>query len=94
MAYTMLGNYSFTRINDTQFQIYYEIPDNCNSNIQEDKDEYVISIELNPGQLDPSTTFTGITDTADIINDTLIATFEQHEKTGTIRKPKVSAVDL
>ncbi|WP_300567222.1 hypothetical protein [Flavobacterium sp.] len=94
MTYTMLGMYSFTQTNETQFEISYEIPDNCNSNILEDKGEYLISIKLNPGETDPSTSFTGVTDTADVIDDSLVVTFEQCERTGTIRKPKLTILEV
>ncbi len=93
MTYTMLGMYSFTKTSDTKFDIYYEIPENCSKIFNEEKGEYIITIELDPGQTDPSTTFIGYTDVATVLNDALIVNFDQCERTGTIRKPKLTILE-
>jgi len=87
-TYTMLGIYTFEQTNNDDFKVDFEIPDNCYYDFDEVSDEYVIAIRLNPGQTDPSTNFTSCTETAPVIKNAFITTFEQHERTGVIRKPK------
>ena len=87
MSYNMLGLYDFNKISNNEFNIRFEIPDNCFYKFSESNGEYFIAIKLNPGQTLPSKSFVGCSEKALIINQTLITKFEQYEKTGVIKKP-------
>lgn len=89
MAYDMLGMYTFEQISVTDFNINFEIPDNCLYSLTEFNDEYTIAIKLKVGEKDPSPVFVSEQETAPLINGILNVTFEQHEKTGIIRKPRI-----
>jgi hypothetical protein len=89
MPYDMLGTYTFEQINGTDINIDFEIPDNCFYAITEFNDEYTIAIKLNVNEKDPSPIFMAEQETVPFINGVLDVTFEQYEKTGPIRRPRV-----
>ncbi|WP_395077508.1 hypothetical protein [Flavobacterium sp.] len=87
MSYNMLDLYNFNKINNSEFKITFEIPDNYFYNFSELNGEYFIAIKLNPGQTQPSTSFVGHSEKALIINQTLVTKFEQYEKSGVLKNP-------
>ena len=87
MSYNMLGLYYFNKINNSEFKITFEIPDNCFYDFSQLNGEYFIAIKLNPGQTQPSTSFIGHSENALIINQILVTKFEQHEKSGVLKRP-------
>ena len=89
MAYSMLGLFTFEQLNDEEFKITFELPDNCFFDFTEADDEYTLAIKLNPEETDPSATFVTDVVTAEILNKTQVTNFEQHERELVIRKPKV-----
>jgi len=78
MTYNMLGMYSFSKINSDDFDVTFEIPDNCVHTFSETGGEYFIAIELKPGETDPSTTFVPYTETAALISNVLVFTVEKY----------------
>jgi hypothetical protein len=90
MTYDMLGLFSFDKVNANDFEISFEIPDNCFYVFTTTATGYKIEIKLNPGQTQPSTTFVGCKETAPIINNKLNANFEQFPYSGvTLKRPTV-----
>ena len=86
----MLGLFTFDKINANDFEISFEIPDNCFYVFTPLATNYKIDIKLNPGQTIPSTTFVSCKETASIISNKLTTNFEQFPYSGlTIKKPKV-----
>jgi ABC-type polysaccharide transport system permease subunit len=53
----LLGTYSLRRINEKNYELIYDIPDNCNFSVADKDGVYVITIELKNGQTQPSTKF-------------------------------------
>lgn len=91
MTYDMLGLFTFDKVNADDFDITFEIPDNCNYDFTESNGIYTIAIKLNTGESQPSTNFVPYKETAAIINKSLITNFEQYQKSGVITKrPKVN----
>ncbi|WP_394758220.1 hypothetical protein [Flavobacterium sp.] len=91
MTYDMLGLFTFDEVNANDFDITFQIPDNCNYDFTESNGIYTIAIKLNPGETQPSTTFIPFKETAAILNKSLITNFEQHQKSGVIiKKPVVN----
>lgn len=94
MTYEMLGTYTLEQITSSDFKINFQIPDNCFYNFSESGGSYIIAIKLNPGETNPSTTFTDCSENAATINKCLDTTFWQYDKTGTInKKPKINIVE-
>jgi hypothetical protein len=91
MTYDMLGVFSFDEVNTENFQLSFEIPDNCNYEFTAAAGVCTIAIKLNPGQNEPSKNFVNCKETSVIINKKAIANFEQYQKSGvTIKKPNVT----
>lgn len=86
MTYDMLGLFSFNKVNEDDFEICFEIPDNCLYIFTPLATSYTITVKLNPGQTQPSTTFVSCKETASILNNKLIANFEQYKYSGVILK--------
>ncbi|SFB26678.1 hypothetical protein SAMN05660845_2293 [Flavobacterium swingsii] len=86
MTYDMLGLFSFSKVNADDFEICFEIPDNCFYVLTPSATSYKIDIKLNPGETQPSTTFVGCKETVPILNNKLIANFEQYKYSGVILK--------
>lgn len=90
MSYNMLGTYTFNEVSYGNFEIRYEIPDNCESYIDEAAGEYVISIKLKDGETEPSKDFIDTRSNASKIGSSLVITFAQYEYSAPIiRKPKI-----
>ena len=94
MTYDMLGLFIFDKINANDFEISFEIPDNCFYIFTTSATGYKIAIKLNPGQTQPSTTFVGCKETAPIINNKLNVNFEQYQYSGVILKKPNTAIAL
>ncbi|WP_395045753.1 hypothetical protein [Flavobacterium sp.] len=91
MTYDMLGLFSFNKVNAYDFEICFEIPDNCFYVLTASATSYKIDIKLNPGEIQPSTTFVGCKETAPILSNKLLANFEQYKYSGVIiKKPTVN----
>ena len=91
MSYNMLGLFSFKEVSDGNFEITYEIPDNCDSNMTIVLGEYVIAITLQSGQTEPSKDFREASQNVSKIGSGLCVIFAQYEYSGTItRKPKIT----
>ena len=78
----MLCLYDFNKIDYSKFKIIFEIPDNYFYNFSQLKGKHFIAIKLNPGQIQPSTSLTGHSENALIINQILVNKFKQYEKSG------------
>ena len=50
----LLGTYTITRIDEKNYTLVYEIPDNCDFSVADKDGVYAITIELKPGQTEPS----------------------------------------
>jgi hypothetical protein len=94
MTYEMLGLFSFSKVNANDFQICFEIPDNCFYVLTPSATSYTIVIKLNPGETQPSTTFIGCKETAPILNNKLITNFEQYKYSGVILKKPGTTIAL
>jgi hypothetical protein len=94
MAYTMLRLYDFDKQLNDDFNISFEIPDNCNYVFSQNNGEYYIKIKLNTGQAGPSKTFVKFTEKATPTNQVLITNFEQYEKSGVIIKKPKGTIEL
>ncbi|MEO8233836.1 MAG: hypothetical protein ABI549_00350 [Flavobacterium sp.] len=91
MTYDMLGLFSFCEVNTENFQICFEIPDNCNYEFTANAGICTIAIKLNPEEKQPSTNFVTCKETSNIINNKAVANFEQYQKSGvTIKKPNIT----
>jgi hypothetical protein len=53
----LLGTYSITRIDEKNYDLSFNIPDNCNYSIADNNSIYDITIKLNKGETQPSTKF-------------------------------------
>ncbi|MES2811794.1 MAG: hypothetical protein V4670_04920 [Bacteroidota bacterium] len=94
-TYSMLGMYSLDKINSTQCNIVFNIPDNCYYEIVLATGKYTISIKLNPGQTSPSTTFVEKTELLNLISDDLTLKFEQYTSATTVlKKPNIAGTAL
>lgn len=92
MTYDMLGLFSFNKVNADDFEICFEIPDNCFYIFTPLATSYTIAVKLNPGETQPSTTFVGCKETAPILNNKLIANFEQYKYSGVVLKKPTGAI--
>ncbi|WP_395057965.1 hypothetical protein [Flavobacterium sp.] len=86
MTYDMLGLFSFSKLNTNEFEICFEIPDNCFYVLTPLATSYIITVKLNPGETQPSTTFVSCKETATTLSNKLIANFEQYKYSGVILK--------
>lgn len=50
----LLGTYNISRVDEKNYTLVYEIPDNCNFSVADKDGVYAITIELKPGQTEPS----------------------------------------
>ncbi|WP_396184060.1 hypothetical protein [Flavobacterium sp.] len=50
----LLGTYTITRIDEKNYTLIYEIPDNCDFSASDKDGVYAITIELKPGETEPS----------------------------------------
>lgn len=87
-TYTMLGDYTCEKENSTQFRIVFNIPDNCNYNLDFTGGKYSIEIALNPKETDPSINFIEQTEIINMVSNSLDCKFVQYEASGiVIKKP-------
>ncbi|MEO8516036.1 MAG: hypothetical protein ABI426_04790 [Flavobacterium sp.] len=88
--YDMLGAYSYDQTDASNFELTFEIPDNCFYAVTPSTGAYSVAIKLNPGETVPSTTFMRCAEDLTISTKTVSTCFEQYLKTGTIiKKPKI-----
>ena len=84
----MLGLIASQEISEKEMLLSFEIPDNCFYDFSNNLGDCTVSIKLNLGQTNPSTTFVSNSEIVDISSNVFQAKFEQHEKSGNIiRKP-------
>ena len=89
---TLLRNYGFTTTLDSgEFEFSFEIPDNCNYATTYDatKNVYTVSIQLNSGQSQPSSTFNTETCNFNDSNGVLNLRFQQTLNGVTSTRPKI-----
>lgn len=91
MSYPMFGLFAINQLNDQDFTISFQIPDNCSYQLSPSSSgNYVISIKLNPGQTEPSSNFVSYEEPTSSSGKALNIIFEQYEKSGVIiRRPKI-----
>ncbi|WP_136667915.1 hypothetical protein [Flavobacterium sp. H122] len=89
--FPMIGNYSATKLNSTQFTITFQYPENCYFEISTVNNSYVVKIYLNPGESTPSTTYKNHNFNANIINNVMSTKFEQYLTDSTIKKPNITS---
>ncbi|MFC4815799.1 MULTISPECIES: hypothetical protein [unclassified Flavobacterium] len=93
-TYTMLGDYTYEKENSSQFRIIFNIPDNCNYNLDLSGGKYTIEIRLNPKETQPSSTFIEQSEIVNMIGNGLDFKFEQYEASGVvIKKPSAIVTD-
>jgi hypothetical protein len=94
-TYTMLGMYSLEKINATQCNMVFNIPDNCYYEVTVAAGKYTIAIKLNPGQTTPSTSFVEKTETLNAISDDVNFKFEQYlSATSIVKKPSGNILNI
>ncbi len=91
MSYNMLGLFTYKEVSDGDFEIKYQIPDNCDTNMTLVTGEYVIAITLKTGQTAPSKDFVEVIQNVSKIGTDLTVIFAQYEYSGAvIRKPRTN----
>lgn len=88
----LIGNYGFITTAEDEFEFTFEIPDNCNFTPHYDatKKTNTVTIQLNSGQSQPSTTFVTETYTFTGDNGLLDLRFAQVLNGVTVIKPKIT----
>lgn len=86
-AYPYVGTYGLTTEDDITFTLEFSIPDNCNYQLSGSAGLYFVTINLNAGQTQPSTTFTLYSEDYSPTNNSLTITFDQPTATGRLKKP-------
>ena len=90
MSNPMFGLFAINQESETDFNLIFQIPDNCSYELVPSGGSYLISIKLNPGQNDPSTNFISYEEPLSTNTKLLNVDFEQHQKSGVIiKKPKI-----
>lgn len=90
MSNPMFGLFAINQENETDFNLTFQIPDNCSYEMVPSGGTYLISIKLNPGQNEPSTVLVGYEEPLSTSTKMLNVNFEQHQKSGVIiKKPKI-----
>ena len=87
-AFAYLGTYGFTTTDNVNYTVEFSIPNNCNYRSSGSAGAFCISIALNPGQSQPSTTFTSQSLTFAADRGGLTVDFEQPDQGGA-KKPKI-----
>lgn len=87
----LIGNYGFTTVAEDEFEFTFEIPNNCNFTTHYDATKKIntVTIQLNSGQSQPSTTFETETYTFTGDNGVLDLRFAQVLNGVTTVKPKI-----
>lgn len=75
----LLGTYSITRIDEKNYDLSFDYPDNCEYSIVELDGVYTITIKLIPGQTLPSTKFITEKATCSTFNGIIDIIFSQEE---------------
>jgi hypothetical protein len=92
----LLGTYTISRVDEKNYTLAYEIPDNCDSSVDDKDGVYAITIELKTGQTKPSTKFISETIPCEAFKGFIDITFIQQdfENLGTrnLLKPKIKIV--
>lgn len=91
MATPLLKNYGFQSTSEDEFDFDFEIPTNCNYTTQYDSNKKVniISIQLNSGQSQPSSTYAKQYSTFNSDNGILSLQFQETLNGVTSVRPKV-----
>lgn len=98
-ANAYLGKYSLEKVND-EFKANFYIPDNCEYAMSKGQESvYLITVNLAPGQKEPSTEFVRNEETLLCSDGLLGLDFELPDDTlegtiGTTKKPRIRIVDL
>lgn len=96
MATPLLKNYGFQSTSDEEFDFDFEIPNNCNYTTQYDSNKKVntISIQLNSGQSQPSTTYMKQYSTFSSNNGILNLQFQETLNGVTSVRPKITVTSI
>ncbi|ESU20264.1 hypothetical protein FEDK69T_27760 [Flavobacterium enshiense DK69] len=96
MATPLLKNYGFQSTSEDEFDFDFEIPNNCNYTAQYDsiKKVNIISIQLNSGQSQPSTTYAKQYSTFSSDNGILNLQFQEIFNGVTSIKPKITVTSI
>lgn len=88
----LVGNYGFQTVSDDEFEFTFDIPNNCNFTTHYDATKKIntVTVQLNSGQSQPSSTFMTETYNFTADNGVLDLRFEQVQNSGTVIKPKVT----
>lgn len=90
----LLGNYEFQSISEDEFEFSFDIPDNCGytTNYDSVKKINTLSITLNSGQSQPSSTYKTEYETFNPTNGLLQVYFQQTVNGATLIKPKITVL--
>jgi hypothetical protein len=88
----LIGNYGFITVAEDEFEFTFEIPNNCNYTTHYDATKKIntVTVQLNSGQSQPSTTFATQTYTFSADNGLLDLRFAQVLNGVTVIKPKIN----
>lgn len=92
MSTPLLKNYGFQNTSEDEFEFDFEIPTNCNFTTQYDpvKKTNTVSVQLNSGQTQPSTTYDTQYTTLYTVNGILDVRFQETLNGTTTKRPKIS----
>lgn len=88
----LLRDYSVKNVIDKDFEIEFLIPDNCNYTESTDNDIYIIKIDLNSGEIQPSQQFVTCTVFPTAVSGELQVDFEQTFDGITNTRPRIKIV--
>ena len=75
----LLGKYNISRIDTSNYQVTFEIPDNSNYNLASNPGIYSVKIQLNNGEVRPSTNYQSHVFTATEVNGEILVKFIQQD---------------
>ena len=75
----LLGTYSIKRVDEKNYEVTYDFPDNCLFSTVHKDGVYVFTIELQSGQTQPSTKFVAEKATCTAFNGAIEISFSQED---------------
>jgi len=90
----LLGSYSISRLSTDSYNLSYNIPVNCESNLKQNDDLYEIHITLKENETEPSAVFFTETTLCTAYNNLIYIEFHQQELSNnsngnSIKKPTI-----
>ncbi|RZJ67584.1 MAG: hypothetical protein EOO50_04705 [Flavobacterium sp.] len=92
-SYPYLGTYGLTTTDNITFTMAFSIPSNCNYASSGSAGVYWITINLNPGETQPSTVFAMEQENYACVNNSLTVSFDQPTTGGRRLKKPVASVN-